>query len=52
MKKTPPLPTALPEDAMIILAGNVSQTLDMSGAGVKDDDAPRYGRSIMRLIFN
>jgi transcriptional regulator GlxA family with amidase domain len=34
-----PLPTALPEDAMIILAGNVSQTLDMSGAGVKDDDA-------------
>jgi hypothetical protein len=33
MKKTPPLPTALPEDAMIILAGNVSQTL--SGAGVK-----------------
>jgi transcriptional regulator GlxA family with amidase domain len=33
------LPTALPEDAMIVLAGNVSQTLDMSSAEVKDDDA-------------
>jgi transcriptional regulator GlxA family with amidase domain len=34
-----PLPTALPEDAMIILAGNVNQTLDMSNSRLKDDDA-------------
>jgi transcriptional regulator GlxA family with amidase domain len=33
-----PLPGALPDDAMIVLAGNVSQTLDASGASRKDDD--------------
>jgi transcriptional regulator GlxA family with amidase domain len=34
-----PLPDLLPEDAMIVLSGNVSQTLNAYGQRLKDDDA-------------
>jgi transcriptional regulator GlxA family with amidase domain len=35
-----PLPDVLPDDAMIVLAGNVSQTLGARDSDMKDDDAP------------
>jgi transcriptional regulator GlxA family with amidase domain len=34
-----PLPRVLPQDAMIVLAGNVSQTIDPFDADPKDEDA-------------
>jgi transcriptional regulator GlxA family with amidase domain len=34
-----PLPDVLPDDAMIVLAGNVSEPLGASGSGLEDDNA-------------